>query len=138
MKLGMINLMKTVSPIFEHQMKSSFNELSSEYMQDKLKETRSRSRAFTKINAKNLDTDGKRSEIMSERNVDIVTQRMKRGYSVHTDMMADVMSQPDPHPNINTDRETIEMNHELGKSQPVPKLGLKNSLVTKTHDNGSF
>lgn len=140
MKLGVINLQKAVQPIFIHLLRSTFNEISSDFMQDKLRETRSRSRAMSKINAKNFDTDGKRTEVMSERNV--ITERLQRGLSrglsVNADMLADVMSMPDNHNNINTDRDTVVNKTELGKSQFVPKLGLKNSLVTKTHDNGYF
>lgn len=105
-------------------------------MQDKLRETRSRSRAMSKLNPRNFEIDSKLTEVMSERNV--ITERVKRGLSGHADNLADAMSLPDNHINVNTDRETVVNNHELGKSQSVPKLGLKNSLVTKTHDNGSL
>lgn len=133
MKLGAINLWRALQPVVNHQLRACFSEISSEYMQDKLRETRSR---VTRVNAKNLETDSKRTEVMSERNV--ITERfMKRGLSVHADMLADVMSMPEQPNPIATDRETVANNPEMGKSQPVPKLGLKNSLVTKTHDNGS-
>lgn len=136
MKLGALNLLRTLQPVINHQLRSTFSDLSADFMQDKLRETRSRSRAMSKLNPRNFEIDSKLTEVMSERNV--ITERVKRGLSGHADNLADAMSLPDNHINVNTDRETVVNNHELGKSQSVPKLGLKNSLVTKTHDNGSL
>lgn len=135
MQLGLLNLSRIVQPIFGQVLRSAFNEISHEFMQDRLRETRSRSRAMTKLNTKNFDSESRRTEYMSERN--LITERIKPGVSGFGLVdLADAMSLPDNAIQVNTDRETVVHNLEMAKSQPIPKLGLKNSLVTRTHDNG--
>lgn len=90
---------------------------------------------MTKLNTKNFDSESRRTEYMSERN--LITERIKPGVSGFGLVdLADAMSLPDNAIQVNTDRETVVHNLEMAKSQPIPKLGLKNSLVTRTHDNG--
>ena len=135
MRLGVLNLTRTLHPFFENQMKSAFNCVSHEYMQDKLKETRSRVMT-TRMNAKNTDSGSKRTEYLSERN--LVTERFKPKISGLNNDLLDAMSLPDNNDPMNTDRETVEAKHDMGKSQQIPKIALKGSLVTKTQDHSSL
>lgn len=132
MKLGLMNLDRMLMPIFEQQIKGAYNIISHDFVQDKLRETLSRSKAMTKKNHRNFESDSKRSEVMSERN--LITERFKLNQNINSGIdgnMIDAMSLPDD--NI---QERATAGAEI-KSQLIPRLaGLHNTLVTKTQDNG--
>jgi hypothetical protein len=132
MKLGLMNLDRMLIPIFEQQIKGAYNAISYEFVQDKLRETLSRSKAMTKKNHRNFESDSKRSEVMSERN--LITERFKLNHNIGSGIdgnMIDAMSLPDE--NV---QERVTTGAEV-KLQLIPRLsGLQNTLVTKTQDNG--
>ena len=132
MKLGLINLDRMLIPIFEQQIKGAYNVISHDFVQDKLKETLSRSKAMTKRNHRNFESDSKRSEVMSERI--LITERFKLNHNIGSGIdgnMIDAMSLPDE--NV---QERVTAGADV-KSQLIPRLsGLQNTLVTKTQDNG--
>ena len=133
MKLGIINLEKTINPIIIQQIRSSFNMISHDFIQEKLKDTRSRSRAVSKINARNFESESKRSEYLSDRN--LITERFKpSGDNVINENLFDAMSLPDNH--AQESPAMIPVHDNMMRSQPIPKLSLKNNLVTKTQDHG--
>lgn len=128
---------RLLGPLFTQQVRGAYNEMSQDFIQDKLRETMSRSKAVTKKNFRGFESDSKRSDIMSERN--LVTERFKPNHNAISNLegdMMDVMSMPDNH----QERTTVagENQRDSAQSQSIPRLvGLKNSLVTKTQDNGN-
>lgn len=134
MRLGLLNLERKLAPIIHFQLKSGFNEISQDFLQDQLRETMSR--AHTRGNHKHRESDGHRSECKSE--INLITQRTKPRLSGFFDLAAaDILSLPDPDnkSNLNTKR-TMVSKDDMGNSQPLPRIGLKNSLVTKTQEHG--
>lgn len=128
-KLAAIHMQRMIQPIFVQQLKSVFNMMSHEYLQELLKDNRSKMSAKPKFSQKLIALESQIGQTMQDNQSEMIpTDRLntnikdKGGFDEVKSLPGDNFG--------DTERKTFEKNVYLGTG-----FGLKSDLVTKTHDH---